>query len=383
MSNQPLVYSKKAQNKKINKNLMKIFEHNFNPLNHPINCSVRDVRSFKNETLNQWPLKSIDGQPFFYGYLNENTGLVEIYDDSVLILLNWLGSYGNCFFLDNLLINNLKPFNEDKIYERKKKNDQLNKQSNSSSTTSGFLSNPSNLFELNEDSYRHNLYINILNESFKEFGKLNLNELVNQIYGSKKGSKKDHLNSDLKEDLKEDFKKANLKNNYLKRIELNNFESTFKELKKSFNQNFIDRTEYILKLDLEEAFFLKQVFGILSVQEFVNNKNETNGNQKTSTNINLINLWAKCVELNKQINQCFITKYAAYFYFRSKSFIVKNGTKFGADFVLYSQNPTFVHSTYSVLLIKKSTDETDDQKLKFHNVQAFMRMTKCVAKVNQ
>ena len=360
MSNIPLAYSKKAQSKKINKNLTSIYEKNFNQLNHPI--SYKDLNAKDNELIKVHALKLSDGQPFIYGFLNEDKNQIEIYDDSVLILLNWLGNYGNCYFLDNLIGSKSYKFDEKRYYEKKKKEDDLQREQIKRSTTSlksNFLSNPSNLFELNQDNYRHNLFVDSLTKSFRNYGNLDSKQLIDQLY-------QNNLNA-----LDKDNKVSQLV-----KKKMNSFEHTFIELKNSFNQNFIDREEFLLRLDLEEAFFLKQVYGILSVQQLIA-KDEEN-----SKNIKLISLWMKCIELNARLGQCFIAKYAVYFYFRSKGFIVKNGIKFGCDFVLYNRNPLFVHSTYSVLLIKQSNDTDVNQLLKFKNVQAFIRMTKCVVKVS-
>lgn len=474
MSNQPLSYHKTAQHKKVNKTLVSFFDLNFNQLNHPISCRARDARSFTDRPVTKWPLKSIKAQPFFYGFLNEDTNQVEIYDDAVLLMLNYLGNYGNCYFLDNLIGSKFNRFNE------KRKQDNNSPQPVSS--FSNRLSDPTNLFELNEDTYRHNLHVQTLTESFREYGRLNFDELIDQLYSTNDGDCSRHLNNvksmdqsssdlnksscdlnksscdlkssnDLNKSSKEDRlrcaksiddllhdskdKQESLEDKSndvisdqsinLNRRKVNSFEDTFIGAKNSFNQNFIDREEYILKLDLEEALFIKQVYGILSVQEFVKKNppsneteqldkrkdefsqqndhqanvkdeedaqirqddvNQTESEQtdkidrsnRQTANLNLINLWSKCIKLSQTVNQCFITKYAAYFYFRSKGFIVKNGIKFGSDFVLYSRNPSFVHSTYSVLLVKKSTET--EQSLRLVNIQAFVRMTKCVVKVS-
>ena len=373
MMSGPLIYSKNPQKKKPNEELKRIFEKNFNQLNHPIRCaesSSGPSNSSESSDAIKWPLKAMKGQPFFYGYLNEQIGQVEIYDDSALLLLNWLGNYGNCYFLDNLLIGSKSnQFNEKRVHERLKKEDSLRQAESSSSTTLAFLSNPSNLFELNQDNYRQNLHADAFNGLHEEYGQLDVNQLIGRLY---KGASKEQLNDPVG------------------KKQFNNFEDTFVQLKNSFNQNFIDREEYLLKLDLEEALFLKQAFGILSVQEFV--REDESGDTRfidrptkdptrdLTKSLSLTSLWTRCIQLAETRDECFITKYAAYFYFRSKGFVVKNGTKFGSDFVLYTRNPMYVHSNYSVLLIKRPADD-ERRALRFANVQAFMRMTKCVVKV--
>ena len=44
----------------------------------------------------------------------------------------------------------------------------------------------------------------------------------------------------------------------------------------------------------------------------------------------------------------FCENYAVYHYFRSKGWVVKDGTKFGVNFLLYQEGPAFYHAQYSV-----------------------------------
>ena len=47
-------------------------------------------------------------------------------------------------------------------------------------------------------------------------------------------------------------------------------------------------------------------------------------------------------------------KYLAYHHFRAKGWVVRSGTKFGSDFLLYKHGPPFYHSSYSVLVERVS-----------------------------
>lgn len=46
-----------------------------------------------------------------------------------------------------------------------------------------------------------------------------------------------------------------------------------------------------------------------------------------------------------------LAKYAVYAYFRSKKWVVRDGSGFGFDFVLYEDHPEQVHSRYCVAVI--------------------------------
>ncbi|KAJ1993344.1 tRNA-splicing endonuclease subunit Sen2 [Coemansia spiralis] len=50
------------------------------------------------------------------------------------------------------------------------------------------------------------------------------------------------------------------------------------------------------------------------------------------------------------IKSDFVLKYAAYYYYRAKGWVVKSGIKFGTDFLLYRGGPSKAHSQYSVVV---------------------------------
>ncbi|KAJ2713573.1 tRNA splicing endonuclease subunit sen2 [Coemansia spiralis] len=59
----------------------------------------------------------------------------------------------------------------------------------------------------------------------------------------------------------------------------------------------------------------------------------------------------------------FALKYAAYYYYRAKGWVVRSGLKFGADFLLYKQGgPTRSHSQYSVVV--RPGNEGSDAELR-------------------
>merc|ERR1719211_103850 len=81
-----------------------------------------------------------------------------------------------------------------------------------------------------------------------------------------------------------------------------------------------DKTGY-LKLELCEAFFLSYGLGCLIVSD-CDNENEE---------MSIDEMWDKFCDVDLE----FPHKYAVYHHFRSKGWVVKDGCKFGADFLLY------------------------------------------------
>ena len=49
----------------------------------------------------------------------------------------------------------------------------------------------------------------------------------------------------------------------------------------------------------------------------------------------------------------FAHQYAVYHHFRAKGYVVKEGTKFGGDFLLYKEGPPFYHALYCVRIMHK------------------------------
>ena len=95
-----------------------------------------------------------------------------------------------------------------------------------------------------------------------------------------------------------------------------------------------------LILDPCEAFFLSFSLGCLLIKD-----------SKFPIELPIATLWEKF-----NIDQRgFDVKYAVYHHFRRKNFVVKDGTKFGADFLLYKEGPPFYHASYSVRIVQQVT----------------------------
>ena len=89
-----------------------------------------------------------------------------------------------------------------------------------------------------------------------------------------------------------------------------------------------------LRLELYEAFFLSYGLGCLLVNDC----------DREYEQMSIDDMWNKFCNVDSD----FPHQYAVYHHFRSKGWVVKNGCKFGADFLLYKDGPPFYHASYSV-----------------------------------
>ncbi|XP_058805140.1 tRNA-splicing endonuclease subunit Sen2 isoform X2 [Phymastichus coffea] len=89
-----------------------------------------------------------------------------------------------------------------------------------------------------------------------------------------------------------------------------------------------------LHLTAEETFFLMYGLGCLRVVDF------------DGKYLSIGQIWNYFCKEQK----CFLQKYIAYHYFRSKGWIVKSGLNYGGDYLLYKEGPSFYHSSYIVII---------------------------------
>ncbi|KAK9506936.1 hypothetical protein O3M35_008783 [Rhynocoris fuscipes] len=90
----------------------------------------------------------------------------------------------------------------------------------------------------------------------------------------------------------------------------------------------------VLYLSLEEAFFLSFALGCLQVMDL------------SGKPLSILQLWRTFTYTQSD----FIENYVAYHYFRAKGWVVKSGLKFGVQFLLYKDGPSFFHASYGVLV---------------------------------
>lgn len=64
---------------------------------------------------------------------------------------------------------------------------------------------------------------------------------------------------------------------------------------------------------------------------------------------NLSELWQTCSKMCKP--GMFASRYAVYHYYRCNLWVVRDGSTFGGDFVLYRDHPDQVHSDYIVIVL--------------------------------
>ncbi|WFD44472.1 tRNA-intron lyase [Malassezia psittaci] len=61
----------------------------------------------------------------------------------------------------------------------------------------------------------------------------------------------------------------------------------------------------------------------------------------------------------------FLLSYVVYHHFRSLGWVVKNGTKFCVDYLLYKKGPVFSHAEFAVLVIPEYEDQQDADECPF------------------
>jgi tRNA-intron lyase len=115
--------------------------------------------------------------------------------------------------------------------------------------------------------------------------------------------------------------------------------------------------EKVLILSHYDAFFLTYAVGCLRVA-------------KNDALLSIDDLWNDFCR--DDVN--FRHRYAAYHHFRAKNWVVRDGVKFGNDFLLYKDGPPFYHASYSVRVQK------DRSGLTWAEFSALVRVTESAAK---
>ncbi|KAI8575334.1 hypothetical protein K450DRAFT_262265 [Umbelopsis ramanniana AG] len=58
----------------------------------------------------------------------------------------------------------------------------------------------------------------------------------------------------------------------------------------------------------------------------------------------------------------FIVKYVAYHHYRSKAWVVKDGIKFGTDYIIYQRGPAFHHGEFAIIIIPSYHETSNKQE---------------------
>ncbi|TGO25490.1 hypothetical protein BPAE_0079g00380 [Botrytis paeoniae] len=108
------------------------------------------------------------------------------------------------------------------------------------------------------------------------------------------------------------------------------------------------------QLTMEEAFFLSYGLGALSVLDPVT--------KVALSNQDLFSLFRKSSYFPPTSNPSlstddpFLVNYVVYHHFRSLGWVVRGGTKFSVDYLLYNRGPVFSHAEFAVLILPSYSD---------------------------
>jgi len=116
-----------------------------------------------------------------------------------------------------------------------------------------------------------------------------------------------------------------------------------------------------LQLSLEEAFFLHFALGVLDV--YPQTGSQQHSTEASLTRDDLFTLFQSSsvysvlpsADLPAIGDNSFLANYAVYHHFRSLGWIVRPGTKFAVDWMLYNRGPVFSHAEFAVLTMPSFT----------------------------
>jgi tRNA-splicing endonuclease subunit Sen2 len=111
-----------------------------------------------------------------------------------------------------------------------------------------------------------------------------------------------------------------------------------------------------LQLTLEEAFFLTYSLGILTIRDPV-----TKSQIPTKDLFTIFRKASSFFTSNRQgslsPDDPFMLNYVVYHHFRSLGWVVRGGTKFSVDFMIYNRGPVFSHAEFAILILPSYSDE--------------------------
>ncbi|KAI9775088.1 MAG: hypothetical protein M1835_005940 [Candelina submexicana] len=110
-----------------------------------------------------------------------------------------------------------------------------------------------------------------------------------------------------------------------------------------------------LQLTLEEAFFLVYGLGILEVVD-----EETRESISVPSLLSLSRTYSyfpPCPPSRLQPDDPFLLSYVVYHHFRSLGWVVRPGTKFAVDYLLYNRGPVFAHAEFAVVIVPAYSDQ--------------------------
>ncbi|KAL7648678.1 UNVERIFIED_CONTAM: hypothetical protein RMT77_000585 [Armadillidium vulgare] len=127
----------------------------------------------------------------------------------------------------------------------------------------------------------------------------------------------------------------------------------------------------ILHMTHEEALFLSYTLGVLILTNEEDNE------------MTIDDMWSSFYKLRKN----FPAMYAVYHHMRCKGWVVKNGFKFGADWLLYPEGPPFCHSQFMVCIqclwedtLEDDTHLSNNKRLTLTDIACLERLSNHVSK---
>jgi tRNA-splicing endonuclease subunit Sen2 len=120
-----------------------------------------------------------------------------------------------------------------------------------------------------------------------------------------------------------------------------------------------------LQLTLEEAFFLSFGLGVLDIQITPGSALTTLNPTQLRSKKTLLSLFSSHAtfpptEISSSLpapDSAFMLSYVAYHHFRSLGWVVRAGTKFGVDFLLYNRGPVFSHAEFAIMIMPSYSHE--------------------------
>lgn len=127
--------------------------------------------------------------------------------------------------------------------------------------------------------------------------------------------------------------------------------------------------EPVCILTMHEAFFLAYALGCLSLRS---------GDREVS---DLMSCWSlfRDYYLRSNLRLDFAVEYGVYHYFRSRGWIVKSGTNYGANFLLYKEGPSIDHAQFAVIIICENP-ATSVELNRWNSLLTFHRVVQSVCK---
>ncbi|KAF7940538.1 uncharacterized protein EAE98_000665 [Botrytis deweyae] len=120
------------------------------------------------------------------------------------------------------------------------------------------------------------------------------------------------------------------------------------------DENMVIEDQEHFQLTMEEAFFLSYGLGALTVLDPVT--------KLALSNQDLFSLFRKSSYFPPTSNPSlstddpFLVNYVVYHHFRSLGWVVRGGTKFSVDYLLYNRGPVFSHAEFAVLILPSYSD---------------------------